>query len=273
MCGSAARINRKGASTISASMERKRSGSKSAIGLDRLHARVVDQDVDLEPQVLQRGDVEKVYRPGVSADLVGQRLGATSSTSATVTMAPRAASSRAQAAPMPLAPPVTRARASREVRHPTRGLRSAASSSASASSSAFRSMPLVSRVKTTATRVIGAGDGQVDRDRHRRVVDVEQLDRDERRQRTRHDRGDLIAKGHTGIPHPGREHLGHDRRLRRVHERVDHQAEGDRGGDDDIVAAVHHREGEEAPGGPEHGADEVDRVAARTGRPACRPAG
>ena len=43
---------------------------------DMLDSRVVDQDVGLQLQLLQRADVGKVYRPGLSADLLRDVLGA-----------------------------------------------------------------------------------------------------------------------------------------------------------------------------------------------------
>jgi hypothetical protein len=42
--------------------------------VDGLHACVVDEDVDVEPLVLQCADVEEVHRPAVPADLVGHGL-------------------------------------------------------------------------------------------------------------------------------------------------------------------------------------------------------
>ena len=259
MCGSAARINRKGASTISASIIRNRAGRELGDLADGLHAGVVDQDVGFQLQVLQRLDVEKVDSPGGSADLVGQRLGAD-----VVDVGDR--DRRSAACEFAC---TRRADAARTAGHQGGAAVEVAHDDRPALwPSHVLGVGVVERLQVDAVglageqhrdKVIAAGAGQVDRDRHRGVVDVEQLHCDERRQRARDDRGDLIAKRDTGIAHPGREHLRHDRRLRCVHERVDHQAEGDRGRDDDVVAAVHHREGEEAPRAREDRADHVDR--------------
>src|SRR6185437_4140329 len=43
--------------------------------IDALYSGVVDQDIGVEFQTLQRRYVEKVYRPGLSVDLFGERLG------------------------------------------------------------------------------------------------------------------------------------------------------------------------------------------------------
>ncbi len=120
---------------------------------DALDAGVVDQDVGLEPQLLQRGDVEKVDRPGLSTDLAGDRLGADVVDVGHGDDAPRAASSRAQAAPMPLAPPVTSAvrPSSSVIRPPPSRARRGRTRRAIS-----RSIPLVSRMNSTATSVTPA---------------------------------------------------------------------------------------------------------------------
>ena len=74
MCGSAARINRNGASTISASIDAEAFRAEIGDRVDALDAGVVDQDIRLQSQVLERADIEKIDRPSGSADLVGQRL-------------------------------------------------------------------------------------------------------------------------------------------------------------------------------------------------------
>jgi hypothetical protein len=65
-------MSKNGASTISASIARRR---KVGNRVDTLHPGVVHQDVGLQLKILQRSDIEKVYRPSLSADLVRQCLG------------------------------------------------------------------------------------------------------------------------------------------------------------------------------------------------------
>ena len=76
MCGSAARMSRNGDSTISVIMWRKRSGGNSAIGLTCCTPALLTRMSASSCRLLQRGDIGKVYRPSLSADLLGDRLGA-----------------------------------------------------------------------------------------------------------------------------------------------------------------------------------------------------
>ena len=77
---------------------------------DVLQAGVVDHDVGGRVEPVDRGQVGQVDGPGGAADLA-RRPGraASPSRSTTITRAPAPASRSAQARPMPLAPPVTRA--------------------------------------------------------------------------------------------------------------------------------------------------------------------
>ncbi len=109
MCGSAALINRNGASTISVNSDRNRSGEKSTIELmlctPALFTRMSASSCRFSSDATSRRSTAQACPPMSAA----RSFAPPSSTSATVTVAPRAASSLAQAAPIPLAPPVTRA--------------------------------------------------------------------------------------------------------------------------------------------------------------------
>ena len=110
MAGSAARISRNGDSTMIIKIRWNASGSKSVDRRHVLDAGIVHQHVDVQLQVAERLRIgtDRAARtsPPMSAATAPAR---SSSMSATVTFAPRAASRRATAAPIPLAPPVTRA--------------------------------------------------------------------------------------------------------------------------------------------------------------------
>ena len=121
--------------------------------VDALYPGVVDQDVGVEFQALQRRDVEKIYRPGLSADLFGQRLGRrlvdvgdgdAGAAAGQFARTGRTDTTGAAGDDGGTAIQIPHANAFRSV---------FATSSASATSSAFRSMPLVSRVNTTAMSV------------------------------------------------------------------------------------------------------------------------
>src|SRR6476469_6565059 len=124
---------------------------------DRVYAlnpRVVDQDIRLQCEVLERADVEKIYPPSIPTDLFGDYL-----RGGLVHVGHRHAGAARREFPGTGRSDATRAAgdergAAGQLRHPTTASRSAANCSASASSSDFRSMPLVSRVNSTATKVM-----------------------------------------------------------------------------------------------------------------------
>ena len=91
---------------------------------------------------------------------------------------------------------------------------SCASARASAASTSARSMPRVSRAKSTAMMVTTEGGGQIDRDRHLGAEPLQQGDRDHRRHRTGDDRRDLDSQRTHRNSASGSKHLGHDGRLR-----------------------------------------------------------
>ena len=109
MCGSAARMSRNGASSMSVMRRRKSAGSKSSMGLIRWMPALLTRMSQSRLTRLEGLDVEQVDRPGGAADLVGEGCGRGLVHVRDHHFGPRAARARTLAAPIPPAPPVTRA--------------------------------------------------------------------------------------------------------------------------------------------------------------------
>ena len=109
MCGSAALMRRNGASSIRARIRRNSAGSNSSIGatfwMPALLTRMSQSKLRAAKASTSSRSTVQAVPPSSSARAAAPEA----STSATTTFAPRAASARAQAAPIPLAPPVTSA--------------------------------------------------------------------------------------------------------------------------------------------------------------------
>src|SRR4029453_12334511 len=109
MCGSAARMRRKGASSIRASIPLNSAGSNSSIGATFWMPALLTRMSQSRLRAVRASTSNRSTVQAVPPSSSARAAAPDASTSATTTFAPRAASARAQAAPIPLPPPVTSA--------------------------------------------------------------------------------------------------------------------------------------------------------------------
>src|SRR5215216_1248182 len=109
MPGSTARARRNGVSTISASMAANRSGGNSSTGATCWNPALLTSTSATRSRPSRPAGSVRSAVTGVPPSSPATRSAPSPSRSTTVTLAPAAASRRAQASPIPLAAPVTRA--------------------------------------------------------------------------------------------------------------------------------------------------------------------
>src|SRR5215217_6004612 len=243
MCGRAARISRNGASSIRVMIRRNCTGSNSSMGLMRwipaLFTRMSQSRLRVASESTSIRSTAQEVPPTSSASAAAPA----ESTSATTTFAPRAASSLTHAAPIPLAPPVTRALRPFKVCSIAVPLCSSNRLSSRSSSSAgpggqqafAGGVGLVHFLQGDALGLPQAqhgccGDGarhhQVNRSGQPRPRVLQPLGGQQRRERAGEDGGHLRAERYARVAHAGGEQFGHDGRLSGVHKRVEAQSNG-----------------------------------------------